>query len=298
MNPLEYSTQKAGPQGSTSYYALQQAKPAQRAGLTALFAFRQELVDTVAKSSDPGVAQTKLAWWQKAVSDAVNLNDTPPSHPVLKDMKAAIPALPRYLPSLLAIVARYDADVMQARYLDFPGLKQHIVGSGGEFAVLVAQCSRLASQSSATALSNDEARAAIDDATVRAWAVDLGSALSLASMIADVGADARHGRIYLPISEMQQFGVTAADILQRRYSESFSALMTFQVERARDALHAALASIPPHERRHQRVLRAQAAMALRLLDEIENDDFQVLHQQIALTPIRKLWAAWWAARRY
>jgi len=28
------------------------------------------------------------------------------------------------------------------------------------------------------------------------------------------------------------------------------------------------------------------------LREIESDDFQVLHQRIALTPLRKLWLAW------
>ena len=42
---------------------------------------------------------------------------------------------------------------------------------------------------------------------------------------------------------------------------------------------------------------AQIALAGALLDEIERDGYQVLHQRIALTPIRKLWIAWRAARR-
>jgi phytoene synthase len=58
-----------------------------------------------------------------------------------------------------------------------------------------------------------------------------------------------------------------------------------------------VAAIPAAERPTQRTLRAQSAMALALLDEIERDDFQVLHQRIALTPIRKLWIAWRAARK-
>jgi 15-cis-phytoene synthase len=29
-----------------------------------------------------------------------------------------------------------------------------------------------------------------------------------------------------------------------------------------------------------------------LLDEIQRDQFQVLHQRIKLTPLRKLWLAW------
>ena len=62
------------------------------------------------------------------------------------------------------------------------------------------------------------------------------------------------------------------------------------------SLTVTLAGIPQPERKTQRTLRAQSAMALALLDEIERDDYRVLHQRIALTPIRKLWIAWRAAR--
>jgi 15-cis-phytoene synthase len=55
--------------------------------------------------------------------------------------------------------------------------------------------------------------------------------------------------------------------------------------------------MPAAERRSQGTLRALAALALALLDEIERDGYKVLHQQIALTPIRKLWVAWRAARK-
>lgn len=50
--------------------------------------------------------------------------------------------------------------------------------------------------------------------------------------------------------------------------------------------------MPAGERKRQRTLVALVALARALLDEIERDGFQVLHQRIALTPIRKLWIAW------
>jgi 15-cis-phytoene synthase len=40
------------------------------------------------------------------------------------------------------------------------------------------------------------------------------------------------------------------------------------------------------------VLRTQAALSLALFEELERENFQVLHQRIALTPIRKLWISW------
>ncbi|MHA7233263.1 squalene/phytoene synthase family protein, partial [Burkholderia pseudomallei] len=129
------------------------------------------------------------------------------------------------------------------------------------------------------------------------WAQPLGQALTLAQFVQDLGQDARQGRIYVPIDELQRYGVTAADLLNRRYSPAYTELMRFQTSRARDALNASLSGIPADERRAQRTLRALGALALAVLDEIERDGFQVLHQRIALTPIRKLWIAWRAARR-
>jgi phytoene synthase len=91
---------------------------------------------------------------------------------------------------------------------------------------------------------------------------------------------------------MQRFNVTAADLINRKYSDAFTELMRFETKRARDALRSSVAAVPASERRAQRTLLAQAALALALLDEIERDGYQVLHQRIALTPIRKLWIAW------
>jgi len=135
--------------------------------------------------------------------------------------------------------------------------------------------------------------------TSQNWSSALGVALGLTRIVADVGENARQGRIYLPISEMQRFGVTAADILNRRYSDAFSELMRFQTDRARSQLQAALAAMPRSERAVRKALklpRAQAAIALRLLDEIAHSQFQVLHQRIALTPLRNAWSAWRGAR--
>jgi 15-cis-phytoene synthase len=118
----------------------------------------------------------------------------------------------------------------------------------------------------------------------------------LAQLVQELGNEARHGRIYIPIDELQRYHVTAADLINRKYSAAFAELMRFQTSRAREALQEAAAAIPAMERKTQGTLRAQSAMALALLDEIERDGYQVLHQRIALTPIRKLWIAWRAAR--
>jgi len=96
----------------------------------------------------------------------------------------------------------------------------------------------------------------------------------------------------LPVNELQQFNVTAADILNARHSDNFDRLMQFQVTRAQGLYDEAFALLPKEDRRAQRPGLMMAAIYRTLLNEIERDGFHVLNQRIALTPIRKLWLAW------
>ena len=123
------------------------------------------------------------------------------------------------------------------------------------------------------------------------YAHDLGLAFQLTNIIRDIGEDARRGRIYIPMDELKQFNVPAADILNSRYSDNFTALMQFQVERAESYYERALAQLPPEDRSSQRPGLIMAATYRTLLQEIKAENYQVLHQRIALTPLRKIWLA-------
>ncbi|WP_027211208.1 squalene/phytoene synthase family protein [Burkholderia sp. WSM2232] len=274
MNFDEYCQQKAAPPGSSTYYALRQAPAASQARLTALFALRREFEETVKEVSDPAIGRTKLAWWQNELGA---LASGSPTHPVSKALAASLPDAGAEYPALQTLLRGFEMDLDQARYLDYPNLRRYVQAVGGTFAALVA---RAASKEAATGTE------------VPAWSAPLGEGLLLAQLVVETGNDARHGRIYIPIDEMQRFNVTAADLINRKYTDAFTELMRFETKRARDALHAALAAVPGRERRAQRTLLAQGALALALLDEIERDGYHVLHQRIALTPIRKLWIAW------
>jgi len=276
VNVDDYCQQKAAPPGSSTYYALRQAGPAREPLLAALYALRRELEETAKETQDPTIGRTKLAWWRKELAAFADGN---PTHPVTRALARHLPDARAEYAALQPVVDGFEMDLDQARYLDFANLRRYIEGVGGAFAALVARASAHAP--------DDAAR----------WAVPLGNALMLAQLVAEIGNDARHGRIYVPIDELQRYNVTAADLINRHYSDAFTELMQFQTARARESLVAALDAIPAAERRTQRTLRAQAALSLALLDEVERERFQVLHQQIVLTPVRKLWIAWRAARR-
>ena len=66
--------------------------------------------------------------------------------------------------------------------------------------------------------------------------------MQLTNIIRDVGDDARRGRIYLPMNELQAVrreGGTRSS--SARYSDRFTALMRFQAERAHRTYDEALA---------------------------------------------------------
>jgi phytoene synthase len=78
MTPEQYVQQKAAASGSSFYYAfLFLPRPAR--AITAFYAFCREVDDVVDEVSDPGVAQTKLAWWKVEV--ARSFAGTAPTRP-------------------------------------------------------------------------------------------------------------------------------------------------------------------------------------------------------------------------
>ena len=270
MTPEQYVQDKAAKSGSSFYYAFLFLPPPRRAAITAFYAFCREVDDVVDEAIDPGVAATKLAWWRKEVASAFAGQA---SHPVMKALLPHTAAYAIEAKHLQAVIDGCEMDLAQSRYLDFAGLARYchlVAGVVGEVA--------------ANIFGRTESN------TVR-YAHTLGQAMQLTNIIRDVGDDARRGRIYLPVSELKQFDVKASEILNRGYSERFTALMKFQAERAHRTYDAAFALLPEADRAAQKPGVMMANIYRTLLREIEADNFQVLHQRTSLTPLRKLWIA-------
>ena len=271
MSPDEYCQQKAVQSGSSFYYSFLFLPPDRRRAIVALYAFCREADDTVDECTDVSVARTKLAWWRKEVAAMVA---GAPTHPVTQALQPHMATFELDSRHLLAIIDGMEMDLDQTRYLDFAGLQRycwHVASAVGLLSARIFGVTR--------------------PETLQ-YAEKLGLAFQLTNIIRDVGEDARKGRIYLPVNELQRFNVTAADILNARHSENFEKLMRFQAERARETYAQAFALLPREDRRAQRPGLMMAAIYRALLDEIERDHFHVLNQKISLTPIRKLWLAW------
>lgn len=89
------------------------------------------------------------------------------------------------------------------------------------------------------------------DIATTQYAHKLGLAFQLTNILRDVGEDALRGRIYLPIDELKQFDVKAQDLMQRQYSDRFTALMKFQAARAHRLYEEAFAMLPSADKQTQ-----------------------------------------------
>ena len=271
MSPDEYCQQKTAQSGSSFYYSFLFLPPERRRAITALYAFCREVDDTVDEATDQSVARIKLAWWRGEVAQ---MYAATPTHPVMLALQPHIQPYDLKQEHLQAIIDGMEMDLDQSRYLDYPNLKKYCWHVAGVVGILSASIFGVTNPSTLQ------------------YAETLGLAFQLTNIIRDVGEDARKGRIYLPIDELQKFNVTAADLLNARHSEKFEALMQFQAARAQQLYDDAFALLPKEDRRAQRPGLMMAAIYRTLLDEIERDGFHVLSQKISLTPLRKLWLAW------
>ena len=270
MTPHQYCQDKAAASGSSFYYSFMFLDQARRQAITALYAFCREVDDVVDECRDPATAHAKLDWWRQEI-DLVF--DGTPTHPVglaLQDTCAPFDFARKRLHEIIDGMAM---DLHNSRYADFSALQSYCYHVAGAVGLL-----------SATIFG-------VSDPRTLNYAHDLGIALQLTNIIRDVGEDARRGRIYLPIDELQRFGVPEADILAARTSNNFRKLMAFQAKRADTYYEQALTKLPAADRKNQRPGLVMAAIYHALLREIVRGDFLVLDRRTSLTPLRKVWLA-------
>jgi 15-cis-phytoene synthase len=271
VDPHEYCRQRAIASGSSFYYSFLFLPPERRRAITALYAFCREVDDVVDECTDAGVARAKLAWWRDEV---VRIYHGKPQHPVARALAEVVGPYDLSEAQLQEVIEGMAMDLEYNAYPDFDALKVYCHRVAGVVGILSAKIF------------------GYRDARTLEYAADLGLAFQLTNIIRDVGEDARRNRIYLPLHEMAEYGVSSEDLLNARETANFRTLMAFQIARAHGYYDTAFAKLPALDRKAQRPGLIMAAIYRTLLTEIEADGCHVLTQRTALTPIRTRWIAW------
>lgn len=116
-----------------------------------------------------------------------------------------------------------------------------------------------------------------------------GVAFQLTNILRDVREDAGRGRIYLPAEDLRRFGVTAAELRAGHPSDAFLRLMRFEAVRARAYYNESRPLLDLIHPRSRPSLWALIAIYSRLLERIEESNFDVFARRVRLPLWEKVW---------
>jgi phytoene synthase len=229
---------------------------AKRDAMSALYAFCRE-VDDVADNESAPVAERRerLAAWRADVRRACGTEA--PQFPVNRELQPVIHHYRLPFDHFDALLQGVEMDLDVKRYEDYDRLELY--------------CYRVAS---VVGLLSIEVFG-YKDPRCRDYAICLGKALQLTNILRDVQVDAQRGRIYLPLSELSLFSVSAEEILRLEYSSRFFGLASSVAQRARHFYQRARETLPAADRRSMVAAELMGSVYWQLLRKLERQHFNV-----------------------
>ena len=187
------------------------------------------------------------------------------------------------LQALHDLLDAFSQDVTTARYPDFPTLLHYCQRSAAPVGRLMLQLFQ-------------HTGIGIDDRSLQR-SDDICCALQLINFWQDIASDLQQrDRIYLPQDDLQRFGVSEAQLRAGDCSGGFRALMAFQIERSRQMMLAGAPLAPSLPGRIGLEIRSVVQGGLRILEKIEQVDYDVFRQRPVLSALDWPLLLWRALR--
>lgn len=131
------------------------------------------------------------------------------------------------------------------------------------------------------------------------YAIRLGVALQLTNILRDVGEDWRAGRLYLPLEDLNRFGLKEEDIAAGLVDDRWRAFMRFQIQRARQLYAESLPGVRLLHPDGRFAITAAGELYRAILDQIEANDYDVFSRRAtvsAAAKLRRLPGIWWRSK--
>lgn len=119
-------------------------------------------------------------------------------------------------------------------------------------------------------------------------AIALGIANQLTNILRDVGEDARRGRIYLPLEDLERFNYSEKDLFKEVVDDRWRELMQFQIRRARQFYNNAERGIGSLSRDARFPVWAALMLYRKILDVIEENHYDVFTKRAYVPGWRKM----------
>ena len=116
----------------------------------------------------------------------------------------------------------------------------------------------------------------------------LGIAFQLANFIRDVDEDLDRGRVYLPIKELAQFGVTREMLEERVLTPQIIEALKFQIARVRQLQAEAAPGIALLEATSRPCIEAASTLDCGIVDEVEKIGYDIFNQRAKTSTARRI----------
>jgi phytoene synthase len=116
----------------------------------------------------------------------------------------------------------------------------------------------------------------------------LGIAFQLANFIRDVDEDLDRGRVYLPLKELAQFGVTRDMLEERVLTPEIIEALKFQIARVRQLQTEAAAGIKMLEPSSRPCIEAASTLYCGIVDEVEKIGYDIFNHRAKTSTVRRI----------
>lgn len=211
--------------------------PAQRAAFDALLGIEAEIGAGIDRSLDHEVAHARLGWWREELA---RLTAAAPVHPLTRALSAGASASDGALAGITGLIDTGTWDLASATFDSRRELDAYCARWS---AAVIAPLTRLALPGSRADLT-----------------AALGQSLRELELLNAITADARRGRLRLPLDELLAAGVAPEELSRPEFGAALSALLQQRHREVRRQLAQAAGALAPAEQRALRALLVWAAM--------------------------------------
>lgn len=256
--------------GRTYYLATLLLPPAKRPYVNSLYGFARYADEIV----DNGAVETRSAalvgWSVQALAD---IRAGRSADPVCRALIHTVDRWGISVDYFEAFLRSMNMDLTVTEYATYSDLREYMYGSA---AVIGLQMVPI-----------------LEPVTVEAYerAAALGEAFQLTNFVRDIAEDLVRGRIYLPMEDLDAFGVTRESLLAGVVDRPFTELLKFEIDRIRRLYRYAEEGIAMLAPASRECIRTAFVLYSGILDEVVKRDYQILDRRVAVGIGRRLGVA-------
>ncbi|MBS4028156.1 MAG: presqualene diphosphate synthase HpnD [Ignavibacteriales bacterium] len=233
----------------------------QREALNTVYAFCRRTDDIVDEITDPGLRVVLLKKWREELGLALHGNS---EYVLLNQLHVVAKKFKIPVGYFYELIEGVEMDLSKTRYETFDELKEY--------------CKHVASSVGLMCVGIFGAR----NEKTKEYAANLGIAMQLTNIIRDVKEDAKQGRIYLPLEDLQRFNYSEKELLNNIYNENFISLMKFETQRAQEFYEQVKHSIPKEDKRTMFAAKIMERVYFHTLIRIKKFRYNVFERKYSL----------------